>query len=280
MSSTGNDLGHDALVAVAAGHLVAGLQAALDGQVHLDHLQHARRQLVALRQLLALLFERQVEAVAGLLQRVLDALELRGHFVLGRADVEPVVLLDGVQVGTLSIFAPLAIFCGPPLAALPFSSFSIRSKASASTMPELVVQVQAEALQLVVDDLLGALVALDAFAGEHLHVDHGALRTLVDAQRRVLHVGRLLAEDRAQQLFFRRQRGLALGRDLAHQHVARVHLGADIDDAGLVQARSCCSLRFGMSRVISSAPSLVSRPSPPVPRCGSRCSGRRRPRVR
>jgi hypothetical protein len=101
---------------------------------------------------------------------------------------------------------------------------------------QLVVQVQAEALELVVDDLLGALVALDAFAGEHLHVDHGALRALVHAQRGVLHVGSLLAEDGAQQLLFRRQRGLALGRDLAHQHVAGLHFGADVDDAGLVQA--------------------------------------------
>ena len=64
--------------AVAAGHLVARLQAALDGQVDLDHLQHARRQLVALRKLLALLLEGQVEAVAGLLQRVLDGLGLQG----------------------------------------------------------------------------------------------------------------------------------------------------------------------------------------------------------
>ena len=38
-----------------------------------------------------------------------------------------------------------------------------------------------------------------------------------------------------------------------------LHFGADVDDAGLVQAASCCSDRFGMSRVISSAPSLVSR---------------------
>ena len=46
-----HDLGDDALVAVAAGHLVAGLQPALDRQVDLDHLLHARRQLVAAGQL-------------------------------------------------------------------------------------------------------------------------------------------------------------------------------------------------------------------------------------
>ena len=96
----------DALVAVTAGHLVARLQAALDGQVDLDHLQHAGRQLVALRQLLALLFEGEVEAVARLLERVLDRLELVGEVVFRRADVEPVVLLDAGQVGLVDRRCP------------------------------------------------------------------------------------------------------------------------------------------------------------------------------
>ena len=56
------------------------------------------------------------------------------------------------------------------------------------------------------------------------------------AQRGVLHVGGLLAEDRAQQLLLRRQLRLALRRDLADQHVAGLDLGADVDDARLVQA--------------------------------------------
>ena len=101
--------------------------------------------------------------------------------------------------------------------------------------PQLVVQVLAIALQLVVDDLRGALVALDAFAREHLDVDHRARDARRNAQRRVLHVGRLLAEDRAQQLLFRRQLRLALRRDLADQHVAGFDFGADVDDAGVVE---------------------------------------------
>ena len=48
MSSTGTIVRHHALVAVTAGHLVARLDAALHGQEHLDHLQHARREVVAL----------------------------------------------------------------------------------------------------------------------------------------------------------------------------------------------------------------------------------------
>jgi hypothetical protein len=45
------DARDDALVAVAAGHLVADLHLALDGDVDLDHLDDAGRQLVALGQL-------------------------------------------------------------------------------------------------------------------------------------------------------------------------------------------------------------------------------------
>jgi hypothetical protein len=56
-----HDLGDHALVAVAPRHLVARLQPALDRDVDLDHLLHARRQLVALRQLPLLLLEHLVE---------------------------------------------------------------------------------------------------------------------------------------------------------------------------------------------------------------------------
>ncbi len=101
----------------------------------------------------------------------------------------------------------------------------------------LVGQVGLEAAQLVVDDRLRALVALDAFAGEDLHVDDGADHARGHAQRGVLNVRGLLAEDRAQQLLFGGELGLALGRDLAHEHVARLDLGADVHDARLVQAR-------------------------------------------
>jgi hypothetical protein len=55
------------------------------------------------------------------------------------------------------------------------------------------------------------------------------------AQRRVFHLARLLAEDGPQQLLFRRQLFLALGRDLAHQDVVGANLGAHADDAVLVE---------------------------------------------
>ena len=55
------------------------------------------------------------------------------------------------------------------------------------------------------------------------------------AERGVLHLAGLLAEDRAQQALLRGQLGLALGRDLADQDVAGADLGADVDDPLLVE---------------------------------------------
>src|SRR5690606_31915649 len=100
---------------------------------------------------------------------------------------------------------------------------------------QLVVEVLTVAAQFVVDDGLGALVALDAFTGEHLHVDHGADHARGHAQRSVLHVGRLFTEDGAQQFFFRRELGFALRGHLADQHVIGTDFRPDIHDAGIVQ---------------------------------------------
>ena len=68
-----------------------------------------------------------------------------------------------------------------------------------------------------------------------LAVDHHAFDARRAVERSVLHVAGLFAEDRAQQLLFRRQLRFALRRHLAHQNVARLDRGADADDAALVQ---------------------------------------------
>ena len=84
---------------MAAGHLVAGLQAPLHRDVDLDHFLHARGQFIALGKLFLLGFERHVEIDALLRQAVLEALQLRRRFFVGQADVEPVVVLEFLQVG-------------------------------------------------------------------------------------------------------------------------------------------------------------------------------------
>src|SRR5208282_4138230 len=99
----------------------------------------------------------------------------------------------------------------------------------------LVLQILADALDLRLLDRLGARVLLDAVTREYAHVDHRAVHAGRHAQRRILHVRSLLAEDRPQQLLLGRKLGLALGRDLAHQDIARAHLGTDEGDTRLVE---------------------------------------------
>ncbi len=65
--------------------------------------------------------------------------------------------------------------------------------------------------------------------------DDAAGLTVRDLERRVAHLARLLAEDRAQQPLLGGELGLALRGDLAHEHVAGEDLGADADDAVLVE---------------------------------------------
>ena len=83
-----------------------------------------------------------------------------------------------------------------------------------------------------VDARLEVVVEL---APELADLDDLAALAVRQAQRGVLHLASLLAEDRAQQALLRRQLRLALGRDLADEDVARAHLGADVDDALLVE---------------------------------------------
>ena len=86
-------------------------------------------------------------------------------------------------------------------------------------------------------DALAAVLLDDLVvdAREDLHVDDHAFHSGRDLERRVLHVLRLLAEDRREQLLFRRELRLTLRRDLADEDVARLHVRADADDPALVE---------------------------------------------
>ena len=72
-------------------------------------------------------------------------------------------------------------------------------------------------------------------ATELADLDHLAALAVGQAQGAVLHLAGLLTEDRPQQALLGGQLGLALGRDLADEDVARADLGADVDDALLVE---------------------------------------------
>src|ERR687885_409554 len=72
-------------------------------------------------------------------------------------------------------------------------------------------------------------------SGEDLDVDDLALLAVGHLEAGVADLTGLLAEDGPQQALLGGQLGLALGRDLADQHVAGTHFGADADDPPLVE---------------------------------------------
>src|SRR5690606_40846158 len=66
------------------------------------------------------------------------------------------------------------------------------------------VQVLAVAAQLIVDDGLRAFIALDAFTGKDLDIDHGADHARRHTQRCVFDVRRFFTKDGAQQFLDRK----------------------------------------------------------------------------
>src|SRR6185436_15081146 len=97
---------------------------------------------------------------------------------IGEPDVEPVVALHAGEIvlrylGTLGEALRAAV-CG-----LARQQALQALEGIALHDPHLVGEVSLVTLELVLDDRLAALVALDAFASEHLHVDDRA----ADARR-------------------------------------------------------------------------------------------------
>ena len=89
MSSSGTTLGDDALVAVTAGHLVAGLELALHRDEDLDHLHHARRQVVAAADLLDLVLEAALERLLLQLELAVQRLLALRVGVLAEGELPP-----------------------------------------------------------------------------------------------------------------------------------------------------------------------------------------------
>src|SRR6476619_6269594 len=181
-----HDLRHHTLVAVTAGHLVAGLDLAFHRNEDLDHLHHAGRKFVATLQLLDLVEEPLLEQLLRLVVLLTDSLDLGHQLVVGRSKQPPLRARIFVQhcLGDLAVFFE-ALRTGDALTA--FQQF--RQTAVDVTVEDglLVVTVLGEPLDFLTLDSERALILLDAVAVEHAHLDDGALYAWRHAQRRVTH---------------------------------------------------------------------------------------------
>ena len=199
-----HDAGDDALVAVAARHLVADRDLALLGQVDLHELDHAGRQLVRLQDpvdpLLRLLLDARLLVVGG----VDDRADLLVHLLVGdaeRLEVERRDLESGQHVGRDLRSRRDRLLHGAALegqrdalADQQLSELAVAHFVHAQLLLALEPANLADPLAaILLDDLV-----LDA--REDLHVDDDAFHARRHLERRVLHVLRLLTEDRRQQL--------------------------------------------------------------------------------
>src|SRR6266853_62617 len=238
-----HDARDDALVAVAAGHLVADGELALHGDVDFDQLDYTRRQLVALLELLLALFgdlAQHVDLPRGHFLDLFDLLdEQRILFIeLQALQVARGDFLDDVasQLHTLDQQALVGLFV------VQVGLQNLAAQQVGKTLQALVGQDANFVRQVLfqLEDLRGfdglvPLVFFSALAGEDLDVDDGALDARQSVERRIADIAGLFAEDGAQQFLFRSQRGLALRRDLADQDVAWLHNGANSNHAAFVQ---------------------------------------------
>ena len=115
----GHHLGNHALVAVTAGHLVTRLQLALHRDIDLDHLHHARRQIVAAADLFHLVLEPAIQR--AFLQLVLGIQRLDGLRRLFRRPGQAATTgrATGVPSSSSSITEPALTPFGPFTAFLP-----------------------------------------------------------------------------------------------------------------------------------------------------------------
>ena len=219
---------------MATRHFVTGLQTAFYGDIHLHHFQNASGQFIALRQFFAFFFKRQIETVARLFQRVFRAFQLGRNFFFGWANIEPMETIDRCQISLVNL-RTFGQFLRATIGDFAQQQFLDTVKRVGFHDTQLVVQIQTETLQLIVNNLLGTAVALNAFAGEDLHVNHRTLRTLVHAQRSVFHIAGFFTEDGTQQFFFGRERSFTLGCHFTDQRIAGHDFRTHVDDAGIVQ---------------------------------------------
>src|SRR5581483_7351935 len=233
----------DALVAVTAGHLVSNAQLALHRDVDLDQLDHARRQFVALGELLFLLVDDFLEHVNLTRGHFLDLVDLLIHTrVL-------VVVLNTLQVPRGDALDRVAVenrpFGQQPLVSALVVQVSLNFLAAQDVLQalqalvgknsDLVRQVLLQLSDLRPFDCLGPLILFLTLAREDLDVNNDAFDSRRTVERSIANVSGLLAEDRPPQLLFRRELGLTFRSDLADQDVALLYRRANANHAGFVQ---------------------------------------------
>src|SRR4029077_960906 len=146
------------------------------------------------------------------LVRILDAFQVAGRNALNRVAIKNGVLGQQALVGALVVQIGLNFLAA--------QNVLQTLQALVGKNSDFIRKVLLEFRDLRAFDELGALVFLLAFAGEDFHVHDHAFNSRRTVERSIANVAGLFTEDGTQQFLFRRELGLALGRDFADQNVA------------------------------------------------------------
>src|SRR5258705_1421721 len=225
---------------MTARHLVDDLELALDRDEDLDHLNHARRQLVAAFELFNFVLEGVLDQIDLTGRAIDDATELVFRGFVIDADLTPVRHRQLIKI-FLGQLLPLVEQNLPAVVTDP--SREPAADEQSFQAPESAVLENADFVMLIfpkphdlfILDRLAALVFAQALARENPHIDDRALDPGRNPKRGIADLTGFFAEDCAQQFFFGRKLGLAFGRDLADQNIARLHFRANPDNPSLVE---------------------------------------------
>ena len=231
----------NALVTVASGHLVTDAELTLHRDKDLDHLDHARRQFVALLELGDLFvvdITKNVDLTFGTLFVFLDLVrdidraggdlslaEQLGVDTSELLTVERVTLLENYVLAIDEVFGQLAAV----------KEFVDTLVTLFLKDTNLVIEIAVEIFFLHALDIKRTLVLILSLAGKDLNVNDRTVDSRRAGQRSVFNVAGLFTEDGTKKFFFRRQLRLALRRNFTDQDRARFYLSTDTDDARFIE---------------------------------------------
>src|ERR1035437_5882083 len=232
-----HNLGNNTFVTVTASHLITNRQLALRGDIDFDRLDDAAIDALAGLGALKLFVVLHLQVVELLFEATNDFVDLvtdrRG------VDLDAVINLRQLaqeRLGDLPIGRDNDF---PSLAVNHVERNLLAQQDVAEGFSKLLAQLVSLppvfffhlfGMTLLFGDS-GPNIVIGLFLGRNLHVHHNAVGAGRNLQRGVFHIGGFLAEDGPQQPLFRSELCFALGRDLADQDVARLHLGTNADDA-------------------------------------------------
>ena len=222
------------LIPMAAGHLVTRLKLALHRDEDLHHLHDTRRQFVTALHFFDLALKTLLQLFNRGIEFALHGFNFGHRGIIRDRDLPPCRLGEFIQhfIGDHRARLDRLESAGRLAVQQAFTQARIEG----TLLNRLfVIAVLGQAFDFRTINRHGALILVDPPAGEDADINNGPSHAGRQLQRCVAHIGSLFTENGAQQLFFRRHRAFALGRHLAHQNIARIHLGTDIDNAGFIQ---------------------------------------------